>query len=56
MKRQGYDAADIASAIQKGTVGIPVEPPEQPNFDENDRDSATDYFAQMSGGEQDDFD
>jgi hypothetical protein len=56
MKRQGYDAADIANAIQKGTVGIPVEPPEPPSFDENDRDSATDYFAQMSGGEQDDFD
>ena len=56
MKRQGYDAAEIASAIQKGTVGIPVEPPEPPRFDENDRDSATDYFAQMSGGEQDDFD
>ena len=56
MKRQGYDAAEIASAIQKGTVGIPVEPPEPPSFDENDRDSATDYFAQMSGGEQDDFD
>lgn len=56
MKRQGYDAAEIASAIQRGTVGIPVEPPDQPSFDENDRDSATDYFAQMSGGEQDDFD
>ena len=56
MKRQGYDAAEIASAIQKGTVGIPVEPPEPPRFDENDRESATDYFAQMSGGEQDDFD
>lgn len=56
MKRQGYDAAEIASAIQKGTVGIPVEPPEPPSFDENDRESSTDYFAQMSGGEQDDFD
>ena len=52
MKRQGYDAQDIAIAINRASVAIPegelVAPPPPPIADETE-----DYFAQQSGA--DDF-
>ena len=56
MKRQGYDAQAIATAINKATFEMPDKPLEEPaavvnapaGFDE-------DYFARINGVEQDDF-
>lgn len=57
MKRQGYDAAQIAQAIAQGRVPIPeqelVEPVYKEASDPFTRDEE-DYFAQINGG-QDDF-
>lgn len=57
MKRQGYDAAEIAQALAQGRVPIPeqelVEPVYKEASDPFTRDEE-DYFAQMNGG-QDDF-
>lgn len=55
MKRQGYEAAEIAQAIAQASVPIPTEELNEPmyqNFD--DYGFEEDYFAQQSGG-QDDF-
>ena len=57
MKRQGYEAAEIAQAIATATVPIPVGPIEQPVYHEDNPFLASgndDYFAEQSGG--DDFD
>lgn len=57
MKRQGYDAQQIAMAINKATFEIPTEPLEEPQFigvPDNPISEAEDYFAQTSGA-QDDF-
>ena len=53
MKRQGYDAAEIAMALEKNKIAIPAEgfvapPPPQPVIVEYE-----DYFAQQSGGADD---
>ena len=57
MKRQGYDAVEIAQALAQGRVPIPeqelVEPVYKEASDPFTRDEE-DYFAQMNGG-QDDF-
>ena len=57
MKRQGYDAQQIATAINKATFEIPTEPLEEPQFtniSDNSLSETEDYFAQTSGA-QDDF-
>ena len=58
MKRQGYDAQDIANAINKATFEIPERPLEEPTFTgvPNNPYAASpqeDYFAQINGGDDD---
>ena len=58
MKRQGYDAQDIANAINKATFEIPEKPLEEPTFTgvPNDPYVASpqeDYFAQINGSDDD---
>ena len=58
MKRQGYDAQDIANAINKATFEIPEKPLEEPTFTgvPNDPYMASpqeDYFAQINGSDDD---
>ena len=56
MKRQGYEAAEIAQAIATSTVPVPTAPIPQPVYKEDDPFVATgneDYFGQISGA--DDF-
>ena len=58
MKRQGYDAQDIANAINKATFEIPERPLEEPTFTgvPNNLYMAApqeDYFAQINGGDDD---
>ena len=57
MKRQGYDAQDIANAINKATFEIP-EKPEEPVFtgvpsNQYAASPQEDYFAQINGGDDD---
>ena len=57
MKRQGYDAQDIANAINKATFEIP-EKPEEPVFtgvpsNPYAASPQEDYFAQIYGGDDD---
>ena len=57
MKRQGYDAAEIAQAIATATVPVPQGPIEQPAYEEKNPFLASgeeDYFGDQSGA-QDDF-
>ena len=58
MKRQGYDAQDIANAINKATFEIPEKPLEEPTFTgvPNNPYMASpqeDYFAQINGSDDD---
>ena len=58
MKRQGYDAQTIATAINKATFEIPDKPLEEPIFQgiPNNPYMASpqeDYFAQINGGDDD---
>ena len=55
MKRQGYEAAEIAQAIATASVPIPTGVLEQPVYKEENPflSSGDDYFAEQSGG--DDF-
>lgn len=53
MKRQGYGAAEIAEALEKGRVVIPegeLAPPPPPQQEEYE---VEDYFAQQSGADDD---
>ena len=55
MKRQGYSAQEIDAVIRKGTIDVP-EAPAEPMFagvPENPVAAADDYFAQISGAEDD---
>ena len=55
MKRQGYEAAEIAMAIQQASVPIPqgdLEAPPPP-VAATSNDEEEDYFAQISGGHDD---
>ena len=57
MKRQGYEAAEIAQAIATSSTPIPQGVLEQPIYQEQNSflaPAAEDYFANQSGG-QDDF-
>lgn len=58
MKRQGYDAQDIANAINKATFEIPEKPLEEPTFTGVPNNPYTaapqeDYFAQINGSDDD---
>ena len=58
MKRQGYDAQDIANAINKATFEVPDKPLEEPTFTgvPNNPYMASpqeDYFAQINGSDDD---
>ena len=58
MKRQGYDAQAISTAINKATFEIPERPLEEPvfqNVPSNPYAAAPqeDYFAQINGGDDD---
>ena len=59
MKRQGYDAEEIATAINKATFEIPERPYEEPVFDNVPNNPVAgaypqeDYFAQINGAEDD---
>ena len=57
MKRQGYEAAEIAQAIATATLPIPSGPVEQPVYQEQNpflASGSEDYFGEQSGA-QDDF-
>lgn len=60
MKRQGYDAQEIATAINKATFEIPKEPLTEPGVavpdDANIATGQEDYFAEQSVAANDDFD
>lgn len=60
MKRQGYDAQEIATAINKATFEIPKEPLTEPGVavsdDANVATGQEDYFAEQSVAANDDFD
>ena len=60
MKRQGYDAQEIATAINKATCEIPKEPLTEPGIavpdDANVATGQEDYFAEQSVAASDDFD
>ena len=56
MKRQGYEAAEIAQAIATSTVPVPQGPLEQPIYKEENPFLANgneDYFDNVSGGTDD---
>jgi hypothetical protein len=56
MKRQGYDAQAIATAINKATFEMPEKPLEEPAAVVNaPAGPDEDYFARINGVEQDDF-
>ena len=57
MKRQGYEAAEIAQAIATASVPLPQGVLQEPAFENNGDEfdePIEDYFSQQSGG-QDDF-
>ena len=54
MKRQGYDAAEIAQAIATSTVPVPQGPLEEPVYKEENPFLASgdeDYFGELSGAD-----
>ena len=54
MKRQGYDAQQIATAINKATFEMPEKPYEEPTAIVNAPGMPNeDYFAQINGGDDD---
>ena len=57
MKRQGYEAAEIAQAIATSTIPVPTAPLQEPVYVEENPFLAQgneDYFGEINGG-QDDF-
>lgn len=58
MKRQGYEAAEIAQVLATAQVTIPQGILEQPDYLDDPVDNyapTEDYFARQSGASQDDF-
>ena len=55
MKRQGYDAQQIAQAINKATFDIPTEELTEPVYQsiEENEEPQEDYFAQQNGSDND---
>ena len=56
MKRQGYDAQQIASAIEKSSIAIPEGELKEPVYAPPPDASMEDYFAQQSGEMEQDLD
>ena len=54
MTRQGYSMSEIEEAIQKGTVIIPEKVEESAEAGSVSNGPTDDYFARMSGADQDD--
>lgn len=54
MKRQGYDAQQIADAVNKATFAVPAQPvgPQEVNYESQPME---DYFAIQSGADDDDI-
>ena len=55
MKRQGYEQAEIAEVIEKNKIVIPDGEIAQPQYNDNGYEQ-DDYFARMSGADDDSFD
>ena len=58
MKRQGYEAAEIADAINKGVIPVPeIAPPPPPPSAETAQGfgSEPDYFSQVNGADDDEL-
>ena len=55
MKRQGYEQAEIAEVIEKNKIVIPDGEIVQPVYNDNNYEQ-DDYFARMSGADDDSFD
>ena len=55
MKRQGYEQAEIAEVIEKNKIIIPDGEIAQPVYNDNNYEQ-DDYFARMSGADDDSFD
>lgn len=58
MKRQGYEAAEIAQTLATASIPIPQKPLEEPQYKEDSQYLASgdeDYFEQMSNSHVDDF-
>ena len=56
MKRQGYEAAEIAQTLATASVPIPTTPIEQPIYEEHNpflSSGTEDYFAEQSGSVDD---
>ena len=54
MKRQGYEAAEIAQAIATSTISVPTAPLQEPVYKEENPFLASgdeDYFGEMSGAD-----
>ncbi len=56
MKRQGYDAQQIATAIEKSSIAIPEGELKEPVYAPPPDASIEDYFAQQSGEMEQDLD
>ena len=56
MKRQGYDAQQIATAIEKSSIAIPEGELKEPVYAPPPDASIEDYFAQQSGEMEQDVD
>ena len=54
MKRQGFGAAEIAEAIEKGSFSVPDKPLVEPTYsDENENEYNDNYFDNMAGMSED---
>lgn len=53
MKRQGYEAAEIAQAIAKASVPLPTQELTEPVYSDHIGNSNDDYFAEQNGGTDD---
>lgn len=56
MKRQGYDAQQIATAIEKSSIAIPEGELKEPVYAPPPNAPVEDYFAQQSGEAEQDLD
>lgn len=56
MKRQGYDAQQIATAIEKSSIAIPEGELKEPAYAPPPNAPVEDYFAQQSGEVEQDLD
>lgn len=55
MRRQGYDAADIALAIEQGRTQMPPRPDEEPEDEEEETGNAVERWSQLPEASADDL-